>query len=143
MPYLQLDLPNQYPADVKHRLARRLGDVYCEMMQAPPGIVSVGFRELGLHNLWRTGNVEPRPGAVIQCDIRRGRSIEQREAVARAMVAICAEALSIPADDIVLEFTQHAADEWFVHGGLAPEWQPGADQASPAPPVYTASAGES
>ena len=128
MPYLQLDLPNQYAAETKRRLARRLGDLYCEMMQAKPGIVSVGFRELGPHNLWKTGGIEPRPGAVIQCDIRRGRTAEQREAVARAIVTACAEELAIAAVDIVLEFTQHAADEWFVNDGLAPEWQP--DEAS-------------
>lgn len=124
MPYLQLDLPNEYAAETKRRLARRLGDLYCEMMQAKPGIVSVGFRELGPHNLWKTGGIEPRPGAVIQCDIRRGRTAEHREAVARAIVAACAEELVIPAADIVLEFTQHAADEWFVNDGLATEWQP-------------------
>ena len=125
MPYLQLDLPDQYAAETKRRLAARLGNLYCELMQARPGIVSVGFRELGPHNLWKVGGIEPRPGAVIQCDIRRGRTAEQREAVARAIVAACAEELAIPAADIVLEFTQHAADEWFVNDGLAREWQPG------------------
>ena len=125
MPYLQLDLPAQYAAETKRRLAARLGDLYCELMQARPGIVSVGFRELGPHNLWKTGGIEPRPGAVIQCDIRRGRTAEQREAVARAIVAACAEELAMPPADIVLEFTQHAADEWFVNDGLAAEWQPG------------------
>ncbi len=124
MPYLQLDLPGQYAAETKRRLASRLGDLYCELMQAKPGIVSVGFRELGPHNLWMAGGIEPRPGAVIQCDIRRGRPAAQREAVARAIVAACADELAIPATDIVLEFTQHTADEWFVNDGLATEWQP-------------------
>jgi phenylpyruvate tautomerase PptA (4-oxalocrotonate tautomerase family) len=132
MPYLQLDLPNQYAAETKRRVARRLGDLYCKMMQARPGIVSVGFRELGPHNLWKAGDIEPRPGAVIQCDIRRGRTAEQREAVARAIVALCEEELSIPAADIVLEFTQHAADEWFVSDKLATEWQPAEGSATAA-----------
>lgn len=121
MPYLQLDLPSQCEAETKRRVARRLGDLYCDMMQAKPGIVSVGFRELGPHNLWKAGKIEPRPGVVIQCDIRRGRTAEQREAVARAIVELCAEELAIPAADIVLEFTQHAADEWFVDDQLATE----------------------
>ena len=125
MPYLQLDLSDRYDAETKRRLAGRLGDLYCELMQAKPGIVSVGFRELGPDNLWKTGRIEPRPGAVIQCDIRRGRPAEQRQAFARAAVALCAEELSLPAADIVLEFTQHDADEWFVNDGPAAEWQPG------------------
>ncbi|MFN8526323.1 MAG: hypothetical protein U0821_24760 [Chloroflexota bacterium] len=124
MPYLQLDLPAHYPADVKRRLARALGDLYCAHMQARPGIVTVGFRELGPDNLWKSGNIEPRPGALIQCDIRRGRPSAQREALAREIVALCVRELRLAEADIALEFTQHAGDEMFRDGKLGPEWQP-------------------
>jgi len=132
MPYLHLDLPGTYDANTKRRLARRLGDTYCEIMQAKPGIVSVGFRELGSNNLWKTGGIEPRPVAVIQCDIRRGRTAEQIRAVGRAIVALCEDELSIPATDIVVEFTQHTAEEWYVSGVEIKEWQPGEQGATTA-----------
>jgi phenylpyruvate tautomerase PptA (4-oxalocrotonate tautomerase family) len=47
MPYLQLDVPNHYPFDVKRCLARRMGDIFVRIMQTTPDLVTVAFRELG------------------------------------------------------------------------------------------------
>ena len=47
MPYLQLDVPNHYPVEVKRDLARRLGDIFARSMQTTPDMVTVAFRELG------------------------------------------------------------------------------------------------
>ena len=44
MPYLQLDVPNRYPVEVKRGLARRLGDEYARIMQTTPELVTVAFR---------------------------------------------------------------------------------------------------
>src|SRR5919204_27160 len=41
MPYLQFDLPRAYPADTKRRLARRVGEVYAEVIQT---VVEPGAR---------------------------------------------------------------------------------------------------
>ena len=47
VPYLQLDVPNHYPVEVKRGLARRLGENYARIMQTTPDMVTVAFRELG------------------------------------------------------------------------------------------------
>jgi phenylpyruvate tautomerase PptA (4-oxalocrotonate tautomerase family) len=124
MPYLHFDLPSRYPAEVKQALAARLGELYAEVMQTSPGIVKVGFRELGEENLFRCGatggGVEP--VVVGQCDIRRGRPFEQRAALAAAIVAACSEALGVDAAMIELEFTQHAGDEMYRRGAFARDW---------------------
>src|SRR5215212_3469391 len=104
MPYLQLDLPRSYPVEVKRELARRLGDLYAELMQTTPGMVNVGFRELGEGNLYRCGEGEPEPAAVVQCDIRQGRPAEQRLELARQVVALCAASLGLRADRVAVEF---------------------------------------
>ncbi len=122
MPYLQFDLPRAYPAETKRRLARRVGDVYADVMQTTPEIVKVGFRELGADNLFRCGRGEPEPVVVLMCDIRRGRPVEQRQAVALALSAAAAEALDVGLDEIEIEFTQHAGDEMFRHGALVADW---------------------
>jgi phenylpyruvate tautomerase PptA (4-oxalocrotonate tautomerase family) len=124
MPYLHFDLPGRYPAEVKRTLAARLGALYAEIMQTSPGIVKVGFRELGEENLFRCradgGGVEP--VVVGQCDIRRGRPVEQRAALAAAIVAACSEAFGVDADTIELELTQHAGDEMYRRGRFAGDW---------------------
>ncbi len=125
MPYLQLDVPHRYPADVKQRLARRLGDLFARIMQTTPDKVCVAFRELAEGSLWRCGYGEPEPAAVIACDIRRGRPAEQRAQLAEALVDACVEALGLQPGHVSVEFTQHAGDEFFRVGrGFALDWTP-------------------
>jgi phenylpyruvate tautomerase PptA (4-oxalocrotonate tautomerase family) len=101
-------------------------------MQTTPGMVSVAIRELPEGSLWSCTDGEPEPGAVLICDIRRGRSAEQRAALAQALVEVCAEMLKLRSDRLPVEFTQHAGDEMFRAGrGWARDWTPAeADVAS-------------
>ena len=124
MPYLQLDLPATYPQETKKKLARRLGDLYAEVMQTTSSMVNVGFRELGEGNLYRCGPGAPEPAAVIRCDIRRGRPAEQRLAFAKRLVEECVEHLGLSADVVAVEFTQHAAEEMYRNGSWGREWTP-------------------
>src|SRR5260221_10182358 len=85
VPYLQLDVPNHYPVEVKRGLARRLGEKYARIMQTTPEQVTVAFRELGEGGVWRCSAGEPEPAALLSCDIRRGRPPEQQAAPAPAL----------------------------------------------------------
>ena len=125
MPYLQLDVPHQYPAEVRRHLARCFGDLFARIMQTAPNRVVVAFRELDDGALLRCGAANPEPAAVLKCDIRRGRTVEQRAKLARALIDACVVTLGLPPDQLSVEFTQHAADEIFQAGGvLAGEWTP-------------------
>jgi phenylpyruvate tautomerase PptA (4-oxalocrotonate tautomerase family) len=125
MPYLQLDVPHHYPVDVKRRLARRLGEIFARIMQTTPDYVTVAFRELGEGGVWRCGDGEPEPAALLTCDIRRGRPPEQRAELAQALVDACVEALGLRSDRLGVEFTQHTGDEMFrAERGLARDWTP-------------------
>jgi phenylpyruvate tautomerase PptA (4-oxalocrotonate tautomerase family) len=125
MPYLQLDVPQHYPVEVKRDLARRLGDLYARIMETTPDMVRVSFRELGEGGVWHCGARAPEPAAVLLCDIRRGRPPEQRLKLAEALVDACTETLGLRTD-IMAEFTQHPGDESFGAGfwgrGFAPDW---------------------
>ena len=126
MPYLHVDLPGSYPAETKRALALRLGTLYAESMQTSPTIVKVAFRELGPDNLFRCGAPDGGVESVVvgQCEIRRGRPVEQRARLAAALVSALSELLEVPSDRIELEFTQHAGDEMYRHGALVNDWQP-------------------
>ena len=123
MPYLQIDVPQRYPVEVKHDLARRLGDHYARIMQTTPDIVRVAFRELGEGGVWHCSAGDPEPAAAISCDIRRGRPPEQRAKLAQALIDACAETLGL-AKHTLVGFTQHPGDELFGSGGWAPDWTP-------------------
>ena len=122
MPYLQLDVPRSYPVEAKRLLARRLGEIYAHVMETELARVRVGFRELGEGGLWHCTQGEPQPGVVLACDIRRGRTVEQRARLAEALIAACREMLDLPGD-VLVEFTQHAGDELYREGrGMAEDW---------------------
>ncbi len=111
-------LPRTYPHSVKQDLARRLGDTYAEIMQTTPDLVAVSFRELGEGNVWRCrdSKAQPVPGAVLACEIRRGRPAEQRERLAEALFNMCVETLNLDPTILAMEFTQHAGDENYLQG---------------------------
>jgi phenylpyruvate tautomerase PptA (4-oxalocrotonate tautomerase family) len=129
MPYLHLDLPLAVDAGDRARIAGRLARLYAEVMQTSPRRPTVGFRELGEHGVLRLdadGEVEP--VVLVQCDIRSGRSAEQRERLGAAIAAVLDDELSWPASHTIVEFTQHAGDEFWRTDGLSQDWAPGEAQ---------------
>jgi phenylpyruvate tautomerase PptA (4-oxalocrotonate tautomerase family) len=134
MPYLQLDVPHQYPADVRRRLVVCFGDLFARIMQTTPDRVVVAFRELAEGALLRCGDGNPQPAAVLKCDIRRGRSADQTAELARALIGACIETLGLHTDQLSVEFTQHAGDEIFEPSGdPAGEWTPAEARDAPRP----------
>lgn len=127
MPYLQIDVPNRYPLAQKQRLAKRLGEIYAEIMQANVRRISIAVRELADGGIWRCTEGEPYQAALLMCDIRRGRPAEQRARLAQALIDSCVEILGLRVDQINVEFIQHTGDEMFhpLLGGLSDDWATG------------------
>jgi phenylpyruvate tautomerase PptA (4-oxalocrotonate tautomerase family) len=80
---------------VKRDLAKRLGNIYAEVLQTTPDLVHVTLPELGEGNAWFCRGETPRPAALLSLEIRRGRRPEQRERLAEAVLAACVDALCI------------------------------------------------
>ena len=123
MPYLQLDVPNRYPTEVKRAAAVRIAALYARTMDTTPARVTVGFRELGEGNLWTALDGTGEPGAIVMCDVRAGRAPDQRAELAQGLVAVCVELLGLRDDRLVIEFTQHTGDEMYrAAGGWSFDW---------------------
>lgn len=137
MPHLQLDTSDTYSLEVKREFARRLGDVYAEKMQTSADIVDVTIRDNGPGGVWRCGT-EPQPSAVLSCDVRRGRTAQQRAQLADALIDVAVDVLGVDDRFFNVEFTQHDGDEIYssvvvdgtVRRGFAPDWSP-AEAATP------------
>jgi phenylpyruvate tautomerase PptA (4-oxalocrotonate tautomerase family) len=127
MPYLQLDIQTRHPVAEKQRLAKRLGEIYADLMQANVNRITVAIRELGEGGVWRCSDGEPSAAALLMCDIRRGRPPEQRAKLAQALIDACIEILGLRVDRLNVEFTQHAGDEMYhpTLGGLSKDWSEG------------------
>jgi hypothetical protein len=124
MPYLQLDVNDTYPVDVKQKLAAKMATTYADLMTVDIRRISIAIREVGLGGVWRTVDGEAVPVSVLMCDIRRGRTAELRMEVAKALCADCIEILGLREDRLNVEFTQHSGDEMYhpTLGGFSPEW---------------------
>jgi phenylpyruvate tautomerase PptA (4-oxalocrotonate tautomerase family) len=124
MPYLQLDTPFSHTHEVKQRFAKRVGAIYARQMGANVNRITIAIRELGQGGVWRCGDNEPRPAALLMCDIRRGRPLEQRAELARQLVDACIKILGLRADNLNIEFTQHAGDDMYhpLLGGFSDDW---------------------
>ena len=127
MPYLQLDTPFTYTTEQKKRLAKRLGEIYALEMESNINRITVAVRELGEGGCWRCGPEDPRPAALLMCDIREGRPAAQRERLAGKLVEACKAIVGLSDDTINVEFTQHKGDEMYhtLYGGLSDDWKPG------------------
>ena len=127
MPYLQLDVNENYAVDLKRQLAKRMASTYAELMKVDIRRISIAIREIGPGGVWRTMDGEPAPVAVLMCDIRKGRPPELRMEVAKALCLDCVEVLGLREDRLNVEFTQHAGDEMYhpTLGGFSPEWSEG------------------
>lgn len=124
MPFVQLNLPGQYPAVAKREAAEVIGKIYCEELLAPAGVVNVGFVELGRDNLYRTGFTSAETVALAMVDIRTGRSLDQRLRFAHRLTEACETYLAVPAAMFSVLFTQHPGEEAYRNGRFAPDWSP-------------------
>lgn len=124
MPYLQIEVNNHYPTETKKRLAKAIGTVYAEIMQAGVERVTVCIRELGEGSVWRCSKDEPAPAAIMMCDVRAGRPKETRETLSKALIEICNEILELEVNQLNIEFTQHTGDEMYHQwmGRLSDDW---------------------
>jgi len=124
MPYLQLEVIRSYPYATKKLLAKRIGEVYSKIMKADQNRITVSIRELGEGSLWRCGDGEPMPAAVMMCDIRKGRDALIRTELSRALIDMCNEVLGLETGQLNIEFTQHSGDEMYHQrlGSFSSEW---------------------
>jgi phenylpyruvate tautomerase PptA (4-oxalocrotonate tautomerase family) len=114
MPSLQLDLPVTLDPATKRALAHRVGVIYGETMQVARDLLTVSIHDLGEGGVWRCHqDGPPTPSALVMCDVRRGRPVETRAALAQALIDACVEMLDLDRLWIKVEFTQHAGDEMY------------------------------
>ena len=121
MPFLQLDVPWPVAIADRRRIAAAIGACYAETMQTRRSIPAVAVR-CNDGGPWRWEDGELREVAVLMCDVRRGRTAEQRERAAHTLATLVAGELDVDLLRVVVEFTQHDHDEMFRYGRMAEAW---------------------
>ncbi len=124
MPSMQLDIMAALPLEAKRSLVDAMSEEYSRTMNSDPRLMTIVIRELPNGSIWHCGLAESSPGTLLMCDIRSGRDIATRHALAVRLIDIIATRTNVSAAHIKVEFTQHPGEEMFhpFLGGFNRDW---------------------
>ena len=93
--------------------------------------ISISIREFGIYNLSIGRVKEPEKGiAVVNADIRKGRSIKQRRTLALGFIELLNKSINIPEEHIYVTLTEHKGEDFHLFEKYLASWQEGDDPLS-------------
>ena len=124
MPHLALDTTYEPTATERHACTDAITERYVDLMATTDGHVAVTIREHepGAMSL---GRAVEGPIAVLDADIRRGRSAARRRSFALAVVDWLEANWDLPRPNVKVVFTEHDGAEMMGADRVGGEWTPG------------------
>jgi phenylpyruvate tautomerase PptA (4-oxalocrotonate tautomerase family) len=128
MPHLQFEI-NRPLSDVeKIAFAEQVRQLFSRVMDTGTDHISISIREFGVYNLSIGRVTEPEKGvAVVNADIRAGRTMEQRRALTLGFMDLLHKALAIPVKHIYVTLTEHKGEDFHLFEKYLASWQEGED----------------
>lgn len=126
MPHLRLELAIDHEADAKQRFADWLTDLYSDVMDTGTDHVAVTVDEHdpGVLSLGRVD--DPRAGiALLDADIRAGRSLDQRREFATRVMDEVGERWDVPTENMYVVYTEHPGEDFLLREGPLESWASG------------------
>jgi phenylpyruvate tautomerase PptA (4-oxalocrotonate tautomerase family) len=123
MPYLALDTTRELATDDRRACTAALTDLYAHEMATARSHVAVAVREHP-SGAMALGRAEHGPIAVLDADVRRGRSLEHRRAFALEVVDWLDEEWDVPRPNAKVVFTEHNGDQMMGADRVGGEWSP-------------------
>lgn len=121
MPHLQFELSESPAPDERRRFVEWVTDRFAEVMETGTGHVAVTVREsVGDLSLGRAPDGEP--VAVLNADIRAGRSSEQRREFATSVIERLDARFDVPAEHCYVVYTEHAGEDFHLAEGPLAGW---------------------
>jgi len=128
MPHLQFEVNKSLKDAEKITFAEQVRQLFSEVMDTGADHISISIREFGVHNLSIGRVKEPEKGiAVVNADIRMGRTIEQRRALTLGFMDLLNENWNIPKDHIYITLTEHKGEDFHLVERYLADWQGGED----------------
>lgn len=131
MPHLQFEINKSVSDRDKEDFMANIRKYFAEIMDTGTDHISISIREYGTFNLsiGRIKNLSEGV-ALINADIREGRSIEQRRKLALAFMDEIKKRWHIPESNIYLTFTEHKGEDFHLYERYLRSWQTGEDPLS-------------
>ncbi len=132
MPHLQFEINKQLADKDKCAFAEQVRLLFSRIMDTGTDHISISIREFATNNLSIGRVTEPEKGvALINADIRAGRSLEQRRELALGFMHLLAKQWQIPRQHMYVTFTEHKGEDFHLEERYLAGWQQGEDPLAP------------
>jgi phenylpyruvate tautomerase PptA (4-oxalocrotonate tautomerase family) len=124
MPHLKFEINRHIPDATKVALAQRVRQLFAEVMDTGTDHLSISIQECGTHDLSLGRVKEPEKGiALVDADLRKGRTLEQRRNLALGFIVLLKELLQIPPEHVYITFTQHPGEDFHLSDRVLADWR--------------------
>jgi len=128
MPHLQFEVNQSLNDADKVSFAEDVRRLFSEVMDTGTDHISISIREFGTHNLSIGRASEPEKGiAVVNADIREGRTMQQRRALTLGFMDLLHMAWRIPKEQMYVTLTEHKGEDFHLLERYLASWQEGED----------------
>lgn len=128
MPHLQFEVNRSITDAEKIALAEQARQLFSNVMGSGTGHISISIRECGTYDLSIGRVTKPEKGvAIVDADVRRGRTIDQRRALALGFIELLQKNLGIPPEHVYVTFTEHKGEDFHMSERYLADWQEGED----------------
>ena len=128
MPHLQIEINKTISDEQKIEIASRFKKLFSDVMDTGTDHISTSIREFGTYNL-DIGNVldHQKGVALVNADIREGRTLEQRRSLALGFMQALNEVLLVPKEQMYVTLTEHKGEDFNLKERYLASWQKGED----------------
>ena len=132
MPHLAFDLSITPPEDAKARftnavIRNAVIRQFSQIMDTGAFHIAVSLRCLSRQDVI-FGRSDPAHGtAVVNADLRRGRSPDQKRKLALAFISELEDTFGIPRQNVYVVFAEHDGPDFQMYDGVLPSWSAGED----------------
>lgn len=126
MPHIQFDINQTLGNTDKLGLAQQVRQLFADIMDTGTDHISISLREFDTYNLSLGRVAKPELGvAIINADIRAGRSLEQRRSLCLGLMDLVKQRLGIPRENMYITLTEHKGEDFHLHEKYLASWQQG------------------
>ena len=128
MPHLQIDINKSLSDVTKTNIANQFKTLFSNIMNTGTDHIATSIREFGTYNL-DIGRVKDHElgVALVNADIREGRALEKRRALALGFIEILNDLANIPVKNIYVTFSEHKGEDFHLHELYLHSWKDGDD----------------
>lgn len=128
MPHLQFDINRSLQDAEKITFAGQVRQLFARVMETGTEHIAIAIRQCGTHDLSLGRAAEPERGiALVNADIRAGRSLQQRRTLALGFMELLEKNWGIPKRQMYVTFTEHKGEDFHLAERYLAGWRKGED----------------